>query len=304
MFFFESITWEAALVWFLVLAILVLLNEVVRMSKLTSILMFMVLPVVLTVVWLTREKNDLTSWFHWIKVYSALAGSLIFMVIRFTDYHKKHRWFLLLVPGILGINIMEAVVREFQVGFLGFSGIVDGMNYISGGWNYANALAGLINLLMMCGWFGIRASKKGKRVDMVWPDLTLLFIISYGLWNISYVYSCAPGNAFYSGLALNIAPVITTLLVRGTWLQNRAHTLTFWMMWVMTFPYFFAQGSAYNVSVSYNPTANWIIAILSLGFNLILLISQIRRIMKFHLNPLKDEIWEQGSLTTSNSKIS
>jgi len=265
--------------------------------------MFMAIPVILTFVWIIRGGNEITSWFTWVKVYSALAGCLTYMVVRFTNYHKTHKWYLAVIPGILAFNIMEAVIREFQVGFAGFNGMVDGMNYISGGWNYVNAVAGIINILMICGWVSIYGTAK-KRKDMIWPDQTVLYILAYGIWNISYVYSCAPGNAFYSGVALNIAATIPALLyAKGTWMQARAHTLAFWMMWVMTFPYFFATGSTFNVSVSYNPQANWILAILSLGLNVILAIWQIIRISKYHLNPLRDEIWTNAKKSSEKSPL-
>ena len=291
MFFFKSIPWHNAVMWLIVLGILIGLNELVRASKRASIFMFMVLPVILSTIWLWRGGNEITSWFTWVKVYSALTGSIIYMVIRFTDSHKKHKWYLTLVPAILAINILEAAVRELQVGIVGFNGMVDGMHYISGGWNYVNAAAGILNILLICGWAGIYGTS-GKRKDMMWPDQTLFWIIAYGVWNIAYVYSCAPGNAFYSGVALNIAATIPSLFwAKGTWMQNRAHTLSFWMMWVMTFPYFFAKGSIFNVSVSYNPAANWTLALAALALNVILAIWQIYRIVKYRFNPLKDEIW-------------
>ncbi len=290
MLFFEAIPWYNAIMWLAVLGILIGLNEFIRLSKWGSIAIFMVLPVLLTPVWFMKG-DEITSWFHWVKVYSALTGSMIYMVIRFTDYHKKHKWYINLVPAILALNILEAAIRELQVGLAGFNGMVDGMYYISGGWNYVNAAAGILSMLLICGWVGI-CGTTGKRKDMVWPDQTIMYIIAYAVWNISYVYSCAPGNAFYSGVALNIAPIIPALFwAKGTWMQNRAHTLSFWMMWVMTFPYFFATGSAFNVSVSYNSTANWTLAWISLALNGLLAIWQVYRIAKYRLNPLKDEIW-------------
>src|SRR5690625_166400 len=292
MFFFDTIPWYNTIMWFVVFGILIGLNEFVRSSKWASVFMFMVVPVVLTPIWFSMGGSELTSWFHWVKVYSALAGSLIYMVIRFTNFHKKHPWYLILVPATLAINILEAVIREFQVGMMGFEGIVDGMQYISGGWNYVNGVAGILNLLLICGWFGIFATS-GKKKDMLWPDQTKLWIIAYGVWNIAYVYACAPGNAFYSGFALNIAATVPALLwAKGTWMQNRAQTLTFWMMWVMTAPHFFAVGSTFNVSVSYNPAANWTIALISLALNVVLAIWQVTRIVKYRLHPLKDEIWK------------
>lgn len=278
--------------WFVVLGLLIGLNELARASKWGSVILFMVLPIVLTPIWFFAGDSEITSWFHWVKVYSALTGSLIYMVIRFTNFHKKYPWYLVLVPLILAINIAEAVIREFQVGIMGFEGMIDGMQYISGGWNYVNAVAGILNLLLICGWVGIFATTDKKK-DMLWPDQTKLWIIAYGVWNIAYVYACAPGNAFYSGVALNIAATIPALFwAKGTWMQNRAQTLSFWMMWVMTFPYFFAMGSSFNVSVSYNPTANWTLAIISLALNIVLAVWQVTRIIKLRLHPLKDEIWK------------
>ncbi|WP_353892839.1 DUF5692 family protein [Proteinivorax hydrogeniformans] len=290
MFFFEAIPLQNVIMWFVVLAALIGLNELVRASKWGSITIFMIMPVLLTFVWL-QSDSELLSWFHWVKVYSALAGSLIYMVIRYTDYHKKHKWYLFLVPAILAINIIEAAIRELQVGIRGFEGMIDGMYYISGGWNYFNAAAGILSMLLICGWVGIYGTTD-KRRDMVWPDQSMFYIIAYAVWNISYVYSCAPGNAFYSGVALNIAPIIPALFwAKGTWMQNRAHTLSFWMLWIMTFPAFFAVGSTFNVSVSYNPTANWILALTSFGLHVILAAWQIYRIVKLRRNPAKGEVW-------------
>lgn len=292
MFFFEPIAWYNILMWFVVFGLLIGLNEIARSSKLGSIALFMALPVVLTPIWFIYGDPELTSWFHWVKVYSALAGSIIYMVIRFTDFHERHPWYLTLVPGILALNITEAVIREFQVGIMGFEGLVDGMYYISGGWNYVNAIAGILNILLISGWIGIFATRGRKKIDMIWPDQTKLWIIAYGIWNISYVYSCAPGNSFYSGFALNIAATVPALLwAKGTWMQNRAQTLSFWMMWVMTMPAFFAVGSQFNVAVSYNPVANWTLALISLGLNLILAVWQVAKIIKHKKNPLKDELW-------------
>lgn len=302
MFFFESIPWHNLMMWLVVLGILIGLNELARASKWGSIAMFIIIPTLLTPVWLKMD-SEITSWFTWVKVYSALAGSLIYMVIRYTDYHKKHKWYIFLVPGILAINIIEAAVRELQVGLAGFNGMVDGMYYISGGWNYVNAAAGVLSMLLICGWAGIHGTT-GKKRDMVWPDMTIMYVVAYAVWNISYVYSCAPGNAFYSGVALNIAPIIPAIFwAKGTWMQNRAHTLSFWMIWVMTFPYFFATGSTFNVSVSYNPAANWTLAIISLTLHVVLAVWQISRVVKYRRNVLKDEIWSGTKYNNNPSNI-
>lgn len=291
MFFFEDLSMIHVFTFIAILFILIGLNEGLRMSKKFSLLIFIGLPAVLTVYWVNMD-SEITSWFFWVKVYSALAGSLIYMVIRFTDYHLKNPRYLLLVPAILALNILEAAVRELQVGIAGFHGTVDGMFYISGGWNYLNALAGILNILLICGWVGIKRKEKNNRVDMVWPDQGLLFIIAYAVWNISYVYSCSPANALYSGFALNLAPIIPALFwAKGTWMQNRAHTLSLWMIWIMTFPYFFTDGSAVQATLSYNPAANWTLAVASLTLNGVLFVWQVKRILSEKKNVFEDEIW-------------
>ncbi|WP_267879728.1 DUF5692 family protein [Caldalkalibacillus mannanilyticus] len=88
MFFFEAIPWYNIVMWFVVLGILIGLNELIRSSKWTSLAIFIIVPVILTPIWFFMD-SEITSWFTWVKVYSALAGSIIYMVIRFTNYHKN-----------------------------------------------------------------------------------------------------------------------------------------------------------------------------------------------------------------------
>ena len=51
MFFFESIPWYNVVMWFVVLGLLMGLNEFVRSGKRASQLMFMALPIALTPIW-------------------------------------------------------------------------------------------------------------------------------------------------------------------------------------------------------------------------------------------------------------
>ena len=246
--FFESIPWYSWLMFLTVLGALIGLNELSRQNTKAALFFFVVLPLVLTPVWLSRE-SEITSWFTWAKVYSALAGCIIFMVIRYTKFAEKNKWFLFFPALILGVNIAEAVAREFQVS--GFNGVHDGMKIVGGTWNYFNATAGILNTVLICGWMGIFVSSKKSR-DMIWPAQIVPWIVAYDLWNFAYVYNCAPGNALYSGGALLLSCTIPALLwAKGAWLQHRAATLAFWMMWVMTMPYFFADGSMFKVAVSY-----------------------------------------------------
>ncbi|MGM2755124.1 DUF5692 family protein, partial [Bacillus cereus group sp. Bce019] len=54
------------------------------------------------------------TWFHWVKVYSALAGCLGFLALRFIKGASANKWMLMFPPFILGLNIFEAVIRDFH----------------------------------------------------------------------------------------------------------------------------------------------------------------------------------------------
>ena len=94
-------------------------------------------------------------------------------------------------PLILAINIAEAVIRDFQVFSFGLwqGGIVENLWTISGPWNIMNGIAGILNIITICGWFGIIISKDPAK-DMIWPDMIWAWIIAYDLWNFAYTYNC------------------------------------------------------------------------------------------------------------------
>ncbi len=86
MFLFQNISGMDWLVWGLVVIALMVLNEAARANKWIGLILFVGLPVVLTLfVWPTTAGpgSSTGTWFHWVKVYSALAGCLGFMALRF-----------------------------------------------------------------------------------------------------------------------------------------------------------------------------------------------------------------------------
>lgn len=293
MFLFDSIPWYSALAWFGVLAGLIVLNEVTRRWKWAGIGFFIILPVVLTLfVWpITAGAGSSTgTWFHWVKVYSALAGCIGFMALRYIPKLAANKWALLFPPAILGLNILEACVRDFQVAMMGADGMIDGVYMISGPWNWMNGAAGVINLITICGWAGILISKDSSR-DMMWPDMMWFWIIAYDLWNFAYVYNCVGDHSFYAGAALLISCTIPAFwLKKGAWLQHRAHTLALWMMFTMAVPAFVGD-SIFAVNSSHNPVALFTVSALSLAANVAVLVYQARRIRTRRLNPLRDELY-------------
>lgn len=296
------------LVWILVFVVLFALNEVSRRFKIMGFVCFIVLPVILSVLWFTvLSDTTYTDWFHLAKVYSSTAGCIGFWCIRHLEGTNKKtgkKWrladnkiALCFPPLILAINIMEAVIRDLEVGmnYVGGGTLVDDAQFVVGGpWNYMNAIAGIINIITITGWFGIcirKASAKDNSKDMLWPDMLWFWIIAYDLWNFAYTYNCLPGHAWYCGLALLLAPTICAFTVgKGAWLQHRAQTLALWCMFAQTFPAFQDVGK-FSVNSTYNETIYFIVSFLALAMNIGVLVYMVYKVKKTKRNPYKGELY-------------
>ncbi|AKK02181.1 DUF5692 family protein [Corynebacterium epidermidicanis] len=275
----------------MVLGALIGLNEIVRRWRGAGWAFFIALPIILTIfVWPTTAGpgSSTGTWFHWVKVYSALAGCLGFMALRYHPKLAAKRWALCFPPFILGLNILEACIRDFQVGAMNADGLVDDVHMVSGSWNYMNGIAGLLNLITICGWTGIIISRDSSK-DMIWPDM-LWF------WIIAYVYNCVGDHSFYAGAALLISCTIPAFFIKkGAWLQHRANTLAFWTMFTMAVPSFVTD-SKFAVSASHSPTALFLVSAVALAANIAVFGYQIHRIRAQKLHPLQDEIYtDHGS---------
>ncbi|WP_282947288.1 DUF5692 family protein [Cellulomonas endometrii] len=291
MFLFESIPWYSWALWGVVLVALIALNEVTRRWKWAGLGLFVALPLLLTLfVWPTTAGagSSTGTWFHWVKVYSALAGCLGFMLLRYVPRLSRNRWMLMFPALILAINIGEAVVRDFQVA--GLHGLHDGVYMVGGPWNVMNGVAGVLNLLTICGWAGIIVSRDRSQ-DMVWPDMMWFWIVAYDLWNFAYVYNCVGDHAFYAGAALLLSCTVPAFfLKKGAWLQHRAHTLALWMMFTMAVPAF-VSSSRFAVDASHDPTALLTVSAVSLAANVAVAGYQLFVILTRHRNPLRDELY-------------
>lgn len=293
-FFFELAPWYSYVMWFVVLLALIAANELARVNKWVALALFLVLPIVLTLfVWPTTAAPGTSTgtWFHWVKVYSALAGCLGFLALRFIKGAESNRWLLLFPPAILAINILEACIRDFEVGMMGVHGqIIDGVWMYSGSWNFMNGIAGLLNALTITGWMGIRISQDRHR-DMVWPDMLWFWIIAYDLWNFAYVYNCVSDHSFYAGAALLVSCTIPAFfLKKGAWLQHRAQTLAFWMMFTMAFPAFVSD-SRFAVQSSHSTTALFVLSAVALAVNIAVFAYWLWIIVRKKRNPIQEELF-------------
>jgi len=287
-----------AVMFFVVLALMAF-NELSRTTFRGGILLFVVIPVILTIfVWAKTaapgNEYGTGTWFNWVKTYSALAGCLGFMAIRFVPGLSKNKWALAFPPFILAFNILEACIRDFQCYSFGAweGAYVDNLWLMSGPWNIMNGIAGLLNIAAICGWGGIIISRD-KTKDMIWPDMIWLWIIAYDLWNFAYVYNCLADHSFFTGLALLLSCTIPAFFIKkGAWLQHRAATLAMWAMFVMSFPAFVDR--TFPVPTTHNPKAFFIVSLIALLANAALVIYQFTRIRKLKLNPLKDEVFRDS----------
>lgn len=296
MFFFEAQPIENWLVWIAVFVALFGLNEICRRYKIGGIVLLMVVPVILTFCWFvlgtsTGEDSSVNDWFHYAKVYSSLAGCIGFWLIRHVKSLSKNKIALCFPALILAINIAEAVIRDFQIGAMGLEGeMFEGMFMVSGSWNYMNAIAGILNIITITGWFGIVIAKD-KSKDMLWPDMCWFWIIAYDLWNFAYTYNCLPDHAWYCGFALLLAPTLAAFFInKGGWLQNRAQTLAFWCMFAQTFPAFI-DSSRFAVKSTHNATPLFVTSLVALIANIIVFGYMVYKVVKTKRNPYKGELY-------------
>lgn len=291
MYLFESLPWYTILMGFAVLAGLLLINELARANKWIALGIFLILPIFLTlIVWpkTATAGTSVGTWFHYAKVYSVLIITLVIMGIRFIKGWANNKYLLMLPAILLAVNILEAVIRDFQC--YNLSGFVDGVVITGGSWNIMNGIAGILNILAISGWAGIYISK-GKKKDMIWTDQLWFWIIAYDLWNFAYVYNALGDHAFYAGIILLLSCTIPAFFIKkGAWLQHRTQTLAVWVMFAMTFPAFI-DTSKYAVKASQNTDTLFTISAIALIANIALVIYHVYKVVKLKRNPLKDEIY-------------
>ena len=270
--------------WVLVCCGLIIMNEIGRRTKAGGMVIFVIIPVILTVYFILAhmgmfggENNPtvaiMDGWFHYFKLYAADIGCVGFMMIKYKWGLGKYDWFKWWPWFIVAANIMIANVSDME-SFLAayhitgdFSGAWwasnEGVFIYGGWWNLLNAIAGLINIFCMTGCTYLLTSKDKNKSDMIWPDMTIWFIIAYDVWNFEYTYLNLPTHSWYCGVALLLAPTFANALWnKGGWIQNRANTLAIWCMWAQVVPAFqlSSRFAAALPSVYGGATANGITA--------------------------------------------
>lgn len=335
--------------WVLVFAGLVILNEIGRRTKIGGIVIFVIIPAVLTIYFIAIQAGlfgghsnqtyeYMNGWFHYAKLYAADIGVVGFLMIKYKWGIGKKEWFKPWPFVIVAINILIAVVSDFESAIRAyqitgdFSGAWwasnEGVFLYGGWWNIVNGIAGLINIFCMTGWWGIYSSK--KKDDMLWPDMTIWFIVAYDIWNFEYTYCNLPTHTWYCGVALLLAPTFANALWnKGGWIQNRAMTLATWCMFAQVLPLFqlsntfsvlpllyggatkagvkaldlynaaitchttgaSAGDAIANFGITANPTAQGVVAMLAIIANVVCISVIIKRSIEQKKCPYTKEIW-------------
>ena len=335
--------------WVLVFAGLVILNEIGRRTKIGGIVLFVIIPAILTIYFIAIQAGlfgghsnqtyeYMNGWFHYAKLYAADIGVVGFLMIKYKWGIGKKEWFKPWPFVIVAINILIAVVSDFESAIRAyqitgdFSGAWwasnEGVFLYGGWWNIVNGIAGLINIFCTTGWWGIYSSK--KKDDMLWPDMTIWFIVAYDIWNFEYTYCNLPTHTWYCGVALLLAPTFANALWnKGGWIQNRAMTLATWCMFAQVLPLFqlsntfsvlpslyggatkagvkaldlynaaitcHATGASAgdaiaNFGITANPTAQGVVAMLAIIANVVCISVIIKRSIEQKKCPYTKEIW-------------
>ena len=304
---------------------LILLNEFARKTKFGGIVMFFVLPAILTAYfvaiqigaamgadWALNNQTYLymNGWFHYAKIYAALAGCIGFMMIKYGWGIGKQHWFKPFPFVIVAINILIAVASDFETAIKGWYVwfLSPEQVWLYGGWhNVMNGIAGLLNIFCMTAWWSVYASK--DKTDMLWPDMTWVYILVYDVWNFAYTYNCLPTHSWYCGIALLLAPTIAAVFWnRGGWIQNRANTLAIWCMFAQVFPRFQDASRFTTVTRLYgeagmaaatgeamptfaDPKMQGVISIASLPINVVAFAFILKRAKAQRINPWKHDIF-------------
>ena len=205
--------------WIMILVVLLIINEIFRRLKWTTMAVYIILPFALIPLW---YDNDVSYWFKWVNMYSIVAVCIWVLLMRFTKL-GQFKYSKLLVPVLFAINIGEAVVQDFS------------MEYCA---NILNAIAGIFCLItLFYGWKEIKTDDTREK-NLIWPKMSILWIIVYDIWSWVFVYLNFPGSASAQFMVLLACTLPAIFIEKGTWLQARAFTLVAWFLYYFSFPHF------------------------------------------------------------------
>lgn len=214
-----------------------------RHFKRFTLFFFILTPILLTPLWISY---DFFGWFRWVKVYSLVAGVFFIFLARLPRFSQSKLIFNL-VYLILGINILEAILKEASTFDLPSA---------------INIFTGVLLILSLIDPNHNIYISSTKERDFITPKLTFQWILVYSLWNWSFLYSVFPNFAF-KHIAVLGAPLFIDFIMKGSWLQARALTLCFYVIFSFTTnPYL----GSYFPTAKYNQNIALMITVFNLSF--------------------------------------
>ncbi|MBS0010412.1 MAG: hypothetical protein KFF49_03325 [Bacteroidales bacterium] len=194
--------WQYLVSMLTYIILLMLLVEVMRKYRKFAAV-FWILSLLTFPLWFAQ----LEGWFRWVKVISVLVPTaLIVGPARIANFDQlsgwwkiyRKDWVLWSLYGILGLNILEATVKDFALQ------------------NYLNGSVGVILILTMPLYKYIGKKANGWEISKEEPGDVLAYTdhiwnFLYTTWNIAFVYAENPGFAASSLsilLAAELYPVI------------------------------------------------------------------------------------------------
>lgn len=189
-------------------------------SKKVQLLLSSILPVVLLPFWI--KQNPGIDVFIWIKAYSVFASLALIALTSHLKQKHAHR----LLSLFLGWNILEAVIRNTQNGYM------------------QNAIVGVLLLVpLLLSWW--EKGTKTKRATLEY-GLTPLWIGAYTVWNTVFILTEFPKGLF--SLAITLLLPLATISKATHWLQWRAIAFTLYFLIRLSVPEWYYK---MNASVSY-----------------------------------------------------
>lgn len=225
--------------------ILVVFYKLFKSSKNLTLIFFIVVPFICSFFWLTYDSLD---WFKWVKAYSLAIIVVAITITKYKKFYNSKKIFNF-IYAFLAINIIEALIKDFAS--LNFTSII-------------NIFIGSVLVFSLIDSnHNIHIDLNSKSKDLITPKLNRSWIFVYTLWNWLYVYSEYPEFALKHIAVLSV-PIIFELFNKGTWLQARAITLGFHVIFsITTNPYIDQYIPKLNPDFIFIPTA---IVLINLSF--------------------------------------
>lgn len=178
--------WQYIVSMTLYIGLLLLIVELMR-KKPKFALAFWLLSLLTFPLW----SSQLDGWFRWAKTLSVLLPTAIIVGFgRVAQFNKlegwwkafRKDWVLWSLYGVLGLNILEASLKDFAMG------------------NYFNAISGLILILTIPLFKSPKNKRNGWVISKDKPGDLLVYTdpmwnFLYTTWNIAFVYAENPGFA-------------------------------------------------------------------------------------------------------------